>query len=155
MKIRQGFISNSSSSSFLIKDSRKFPEMKEYLNSFREDCFIYRGKMYTTFISDMVDANLEMKRNPYAEQIHEGAHGGPYYEEEYIKVNGLLGNKDVFIPVEDVREEDYKDLTGVSVKEAYDFYIYAKSIIEQDIERPEDMIADFRRILKVEVEDED
>jgi len=153
MKYRQSFVSNSSSSSFILKDSRKFPEIKEFLNACKEDCYIYRGILYTTFVSDMKDEYIELKRNPYLEVIDEGGHGYPYKDEDYIKLDGLLGNKDVYISKNLIKEEDYPELIGISPKDAFDFYIYAKSLIEQDIESPEDMIQDFKRILRIQDED--
>ena len=141
MKYRQSFVSNSSSSSFILKDSRKFPEIKAFLNACKEDCYIYRGILYTTFVSDMKDEYIE------------GGHGYPYKDEDYIKLDGLLGNKDVYISKNLIKEEDYPELIGISPKDAFDFYTYAKSLIEQDIESPEDMIQDFKRILRIQDED--
>ena len=105
MKIRNGFISNSSSSSFIITNQKYFDKVKEILEDCKEDYYIFKNVLYTSFISeDKIYSNLES----LATDEIEGNIGGPPYgdEEDWIEVEGEIGRESVWLPRQNLTDED-------------------------------------------------
>jgi hypothetical protein len=104
MKIRNGYVSNSSSSSFIIFNSKELiPDGVEYVELDEEQkirlwketkrSFGLRDHVYLTeFVSDGRDEYSDLydlsEKYVYVYTYHEGGHGYPYDEEQYDK----LGN---------------------------------------------------------------
>jgi hypothetical protein len=102
MKIRYGFVSNSSSSSFIVfNDKSIIPQGIEYVKLNKkqkikliEECFINSidDDIYLTeFISDSCDAwnklyECEDEVIKNVKEYHSGGHGGPYDEERYDEI---------------------------------------------------------------------
>ena len=107
MKLRSGFVSNSSSSSFIIDNIEQNKEAKENFIELCEkhnmDYLIRNNNLYTQFISYDYDFFSEFCDKGATREI-EGSHGGPYDEDYFV------GVEDVWIPIEDLSEEDYKEL---------------------------------------------
>ena len=110
MKIRLGFVSNSSSSSFIVKDKSKFEEAKKFLNDIRQDYYIFKDVLYTPFISDGLDEYVDICHNQIFDSLHEGSHGYPYDETEYVEVEGEIGRDSIWIPRENLTDEDLIEL---------------------------------------------
>lgn len=103
MKIRNGFVSNSSSSSFIITNKENIDKAKELINSdeYIADYYELNGKLYTSYISDCTE--LYGKISELAEYDNYGTMcGEPYtlYDESnygYIQLEGERGCKTVYI----------------------------------------------------------
>lgn len=116
MKLRDGFVSNSSSSSFIIKDKSKFDEVISLL-PYNNDYYIYNDVLYTTFVSDGYDEYIALCRLA-DEQVY-GGHGYPYDETQFIGVIGAKGET-VYIGKDRLTEEEQLELTK-------DFHVRAKN----------------------------
>ena len=103
MKKRYGFVSNSSSSSFIVfNDESLIPSGIKYveLNNFHKSLLLSEGIVknikpgdrifLTQFISDCDDRYLYLwgdprkKLKPNIIEYNSGGHGGPYDEDEYL-----------------------------------------------------------------------
>ena len=100
MKIRKSFVSNSSSSSFIISDKEYFQPIIYILREEDLDYLMIDGKMYTSF---MYRAGTEQTPYVYdieaiAEEEIEGDYetDAPYMPELYEKKLGALGNAYVY-----------------------------------------------------------
>lgn len=150
MKYRQGFVSNSSSSSFIVKDSKHFDECKQILNKLHEDCYLYNDILYTSFISDMHDEDeyYELKRNPIFDRLHEGGHGQPYTEEAYYCVDGMLGNKEVYIPYDRLNEEDKSKIISLSPDLCRECMFELAQMLDSDVYDNGDIVSRLREMIK-------
>jgi len=99
MKIREGFVSNSSSSSFIIKDTAKFPEVIKLLEDAREDYYVFKDVMYTSFVSDGADEYLAL------DKLSDGEISG-YDEDDFIEIEGTRGVESVWLPKEILTDDD-------------------------------------------------
>lgn len=100
MKLRNGFVSNSSSSSFIIADNKKIEKVKDILNKDEDkimaDYYEFEGKLYTSIIPDCVGVYSEIYELSF-EAIDTG-HSYPYNEEDFIEFEGDRGVSTVYIP---------------------------------------------------------
>lgn len=97
MKIRTGFVSNSSSSSFIISNKDNIEKVKSMLQGTGYDYYELNGKLYTSQISDWADL--------YEDVYDCSDTSYDSYEQDYsrkwIYVEGELGCEEVFLPKEE------------------------------------------------------
>lgn len=134
MKIRLGFVSNSSSSSFIVKDKDKFEEAKKFLNDIRQDYYIFKDVLYTPFISDGLDEYVDICHNQIFDNLHEGNHGCPYDETEYVEVEGEIGRDSIWIPRENLTDEDLIELGQAPYYISSKLYFTCKDFFEKEEE---------------------
>ena len=97
MKIRTSFISNSSSSSFIISHDDSKKVAKELL---KENCYDYYeldNVLYTSFIGDATNLYSKMYKL-IVDEIIDGSHDFPYDEDNFFEFEGDLGSQSVYIP---------------------------------------------------------
>lgn len=132
MKIRNGFVSNSSSSSFVIYNPQKQEKVMDIINNVGcYDFYELDGVLYTSFISDASDTYGEISE--LADESYDGSHGTPYDEADYVEFEGDRGFDSVYIPkskCKDVVEAEnrIKDLLYEYVRN----YINYNSIYSED-----------------------
>ena len=102
MKVRSGFVSNSSSSSFIIIGVGNTPSKFDYVE--------LKGKMkqnvikamnlkiennaeifLTEYVSDCIDEDYPIESNKIIEYDN-GGHGGPYDEDDYVCLDDMFDN---------------------------------------------------------------
>lgn len=96
MKFRQGFVSNSSSSSFIITDKDNISKVIDLINDCKEgyfDYYLINSKLYTSPINDDYDFWYTIKDLSAEDLEH---HGGPYNDEK--EVEGDRGVTTVYVP---------------------------------------------------------
>jgi len=94
MKVRIGFVSNSSSSSFIVfNDESLIPFDVKYkeLNVFEKSLLLREGKIHNVvdrvFLTEFVsDCGCEYTALFGTTEYHSGGHGGPYDEESYTEI---------------------------------------------------------------------
>lgn len=104
MKIRNGFVSNSSSSSFIIKDIKNQEKVKEIINNCREEIVDYYeidGVLMTSYIPDCLELYGQISR--LSDDSSDGQlNGKPYLDLDdedfnYVVVEGDRGCKAVYL----------------------------------------------------------
>lgn len=170
MKFRQSFVSNSSSSSFIITGKDNISKAIDLINNCEEgyfDYYLINSKLYTCCIHDSYDFYNTIGDLASDEIEH---HGGPYDDEK--EVEGDRGVTPVYVPkYEFVRKDEDKnrvkdELYSLCKKWVYDhkFHNYNDEIedemnLSSDI--LEDMICLVEKIYNIvgyyqeEVNDED
>lgn len=125
MKIRQGFVSNSSSSSFVISDKDNIEKAKSMLQGTGHDYYELNDKLYTSQISDCSDlygviSELSDTSYDYCELS---------YNSSWIDIEGELGCTEVYLP-----KREYLDTINIDGDKATSLLLLTKDfIIENDI----------------------
>lgn len=95
MKVRSGFVSNSSSSSFIIT-GENISKAKNLINNIGYyDYYELDGKLYTSFIGDCSEWYGEFSE--LSDDSIEGSHGCPYNEDDFKELEGDRGFESVYI----------------------------------------------------------
>ena len=130
MKIRNGFVSNSSSSSFIVDNIEQNKEAYENFvklcEKYKIEYLVRNNNLYTELISYDYDFFPEFC-DKGATREFEGGHGYPYDEESFVEV------EDVWIPVEDLSEEDYKELKLPSPPVLKEIYYAVEKYLKKQI----------------------
>lgn len=97
MKIRSGFVSNSSSSSFIIRDENKIKKAMDYIDNnqgYALDYYMLDGVLYTSFVNDCTDAY-----SPLCGLSDDEVSGNdtPYDEDDFVEFEGDRGVDSVWI----------------------------------------------------------
>ena len=121
MKVRQGFISNSSSSSFIIKNKNNFNKAIDMLKSDGYDYYIFKDTLYTSFVSDCSPIYSYIS---YLSDEDESGDYTPYEEEDYIELEGEAGIASVWIAKDRLTDEDFIQLHHVPASLAQELYNY-------------------------------
>ena len=104
MKIRNGFVSNSSSSSFIIKDIKNQEKAKEFIDNCQEEVVDYyeiNGVLMTSYIPDCLELFGQISR--LSDDSSNGQlNGEPYLDLDdedfnYVIVEGDRGCKSVYL----------------------------------------------------------
>ena len=152
MKIRTGFVSNSSSSSFIVTDTSKLNDAIKIIedNKPRIDYYIFKNKLYTNYIYDGCDTYNEIYNNDLFTEYDVG-NSTPYNEEEFVEVDGELGLDSVFINREDLTDEDLIELGQAPYQVSSKLYFRVKKFLE-DKNNTEKFITDLEKIMNYEDE---
>lgn len=130
MKVRRGFVSNSSSCSFIVTNADKFEDM---INLCKEqycgDYFIHKGVLYTSYISDSSDLYGD-----FGDLADEEAYGNPPTDDfDYVELAGILERDAVYIPKDKFTNEELIKLNLVPNDIANRLYYYVKEQTENNI----------------------
>lgn len=137
MKFRQSFVSNSSSSSFIITGKDNISKAIDLINNCKEgyfDYYLVNSKLYTSCIYDDYDFYNTIGDLASDEIEH---HGGPYDDEK--EVEGDRGVTSVYVPkYEFARKNEDKsrvkdELYSLCKKWVYDNDYHNFDEIEHDI----------------------
>lgn len=137
MKIRSGFVPNSSSSSFIITGKDNISKAIDLINNCKEgyfDYYLINSKLYTSCIYDGYDFYDTIGDLASDEIEH---HGGPYDDEK--EVEGDRGVTSVYVPKYEFSKKDkdkrrVKDeLYSLCKKWVYDNDYHNFDEIEHDI----------------------
>ena len=137
MKIRSGFVSNSSSSSFIITGKDNISKAIDLINNCKEgyfDYYLINSKLYTCCIHESYDFYDTIGDLASDEIEH---HGGPYDDEKEIE--GDRGVSSVYVPkYEFARKNEDKsrvkdELYSLCKKWVYDNDYHNFDEIEHDI----------------------
>lgn len=118
MKIRQGFVSNSSSSSFVINDKNNMKSAIQILEEIEEDYYILDDTLYTSFIGDGCEEYSDLFA--LCDDSIDGGHCCPYNEEDFVEVEGIMGVSSVYIPMSATDKQKIIDEVG---KQLYSYLL--------------------------------
>ena len=105
MKIRNGFISNSSSSSFVVTNKDNWNRVIEILKETKEDYYIFKDVLYTSPIYEN-DYLSELEKLSSDERAGEIG-GSPYGDwDEFVEVEGVLGRESIYLEIKDMTDDD-------------------------------------------------
>lgn len=124
-KYRNGFVSNSSSSSFIITDEENIKKVKELGD--KEGFFDYfelDGVLYTSFISDGNDIYGDISK--LSNTSVDGSYGVPYDEEDFYEFEGERGVESVWI-----EKTKCVDLLQVELKVKDDLYNFINNWLKE------------------------
>ena len=137
MKIRSSFVSNSSSSSFIIAGKDNISKAIDLINNCKESYFDYyliNSKLYTCCINESYDFYNTIGDLASDEIEH---HGGPYDDEK--EVEGDRGVASVYVPKYEFSKKDgdksrvKNELYSLCKKWVYDNDYHNFDEIEHDI----------------------
>lgn len=125
MKIRTSFVSNSSSSSFIISNKDNIEQVKSMLQGTGYDYYELNGKLYTSQISDCSDLYNDIYDfSDTSYDSHEQS-----YSSSWIDIEGELGCEEVYLP-----KEEYLKTIKIDDDKATSLLLLAKDfIIKNDI----------------------
>ena len=125
MKIRTSFVSNSSSSSFIISNKDNVDKVKSMLQGTGYDYYELNGKLYTSQISDCSDLYNDIYDfSDTSYDSHEQS-----YSSSWIDIEGELGCEEVYLP-----KEEYLKTIKIDDDKATSLLLLAKDfIIKNDI----------------------
>lgn len=138
MKVRNGFVSNSSSSSFIIVGDN-IPKAKELIENAKNghDYYELDGVLYTSIISDGEDLYSSLS-NISAEDVSCG-HSYPYDEDYFFEFEGDRGCETVWIEKDRVLSSDkskfYQELLALDNKDVHDIMMKYKRVWEYEIQK--------------------
>lgn len=108
MKIRTGFVSNSSSSSFIVIGKEDIEKVKEIIDNSYYDYFEYDNKLYTSMINDCSDIYNSI--SDLSVDSNDGDSDSPYNEEDFNEFEGDRGICSVWIGKDIVLKSDLTKL---------------------------------------------
>ena len=153
MKIRTGFVSNSSSSSFVITNKDNFEKVKKILEETREDYYIFKDVLYTSPIYENAYFS-ELEKLSSDEREGEIA-GAPYGDiDDYIEVEGELGYDSVWLDIKDMTDDDLIEFGQAPYYLSSKLYLACKEYFDST-DKTEDDLYDFVNKLKNIYEGED
>lgn len=133
MKYRTGFVSNSSSSSFIITGKENIKKAKEMLQDCRYDYYEYNDKLYTQDISDWSDIYESLQEIDHDSYDSWGS--------ERVDIEGELGIGTVSLP------KDVAKSAGLyNNKESSEAYQEVKNFIKKHKIKFDEMIYDTDKI---------
>ena len=111
MKIRTSFVSNSSSSSFIISNNESKEIVKQLLMDNGYDYYELDGVLYTSFIGDCSDLYSEIYNLTIDDTI-DGSHDFPYDEDNFFELHpgSVAASHEVFHLIADKIKSDLKHL---------------------------------------------
>jgi hypothetical protein len=120
MKIRTSFVSNSSSSSFIISNKDNIEQVKSMLQGTGYDYYELNGKLYTSQISDCSDLYNDIYDfSDTSYDSHEQS-----YSSSWIDIEGELGCEEVYLP-----KEEYLKTIKIDDDKATSLLLLAKDFI--------------------------
>ena len=146
MKFRQSFVSNSSSSSFIITGKDNISKAIDLINNCKEgyyDYYLINSKLYTSPISNDYDFWYTIKDLSAEDLEH---HGGPYDDEK--EVEGDRGITSVYVPKYEFSKKDENksrvkdELYSLCKKWVYDHKFHNYDEIANEIYQNSDIIDD-------------
>lgn len=138
MKVRNGFVSNSSSSSFIIVGDN-IPKAKELIDNSKNgnDYYELDGVLYTSIISEYDDIHSPLS-DISAEDVSCG-HSYPYDEDDFFEFEGDRGCETVWIEKDRVLSSDkskfYQELLALDNKDVHDIMMKYKRVWEYEIQK--------------------
>ena len=125
MKIRTSFVSNSSSSSFIISNKDNIEKVKSMLQGTGYDYYELNGKLYTSQMSDCSDLYNDIYDfSDTSYDSHEQS-----YSSSWIDIEGELGCEEVYLP-----KKEYLKTIKIDDDKATSLLLLAKDfIIKNDI----------------------
>lgn len=125
-KIRQGFVSNSSSSSFIISNKDNIEKTKSTLQGTGYDYYELNGKLYTSQISDCSDLYNDIY--DFSDTSYDSYEQS--YSSSWIDIEGELGCEEVYLP-----KEEYLKTIKIDDDKATSLLLLAKDfIVKNNIE---------------------
>lgn len=146
MKIRYGFVSNSSSSSFVVSNRANFEHVIEILEKTREDYYIFKDVLYT---SPIYENDYFSELCQLSDDEREGEIGGAPYgdDDEYVEVDGVLGHDSVWLERKNMTDEDLIKFGLAPYYLSSRLYLACQRYFESD-KKSEDDLYDFVNTLK-------
>ena len=136
MKVTNGFISNSSSSSFIVKDINKINEAKQILEKFDVKYIELRNILYTELVSSDTDETIPffnaIRDLDYFVDYMDGSGYIPYDEENATEIE-----EDIWIFNDDLLDEDYLKYHLIPRHFADKIYLQVQKYLNKEIKAVE------------------
>lgn len=149
MKIRNGFVSNSSSSSFIVSNKDVFENFIDKIkNTYGADYYILDDILYTSCISDCLDNFNEIY--DLADDSISTGFDYPYDIDNFVELEGILGINSVYI-----EKGRFKDLLEINKNSLYNFVVNTKDNIDtEDIKELKFFYEECKKIVEYGVNNE-
>lgn len=144
MKIRAGFVSNSSSSSFIVTNKKNWERVKEILKETREDYYIFKDVLYTSPVYEN-DYYKELQKLSSEERVGEIG-GSPYgNEDEYVEIDGERGVETVWIERNKFTDKDLIEFGKAPYYLSSMLYLVVQRYFDKELEQKpsQDELYDF------------